>query len=152
MYNRNEMARVKQDFWTSFGKYMLPVQPAGDEKVNWVNYKTGMKGIFFKMNADRSAASLSIQMTGDRLQREKQFERMIQFRTEFESVVPGEWIWLKEKLDENGRSISVIETTLSGVNVSDKNDWPAIISFLKSMITGLDEFWTSVKDFFEIDN
>ena len=48
MYNRNEMARIKQDFWTSFGKYMLPVQPAGDEKINWINYKTGIKGIFLK--------------------------------------------------------------------------------------------------------
>ena len=152
MYSRNEMARVKQNFWTSFGKYMLPVQPSGDEKVNWVNYKTGVKGIFFKMNADRASASLSIQMTGDRFQREKQFERMIQFKKEFESVVPGEWIWSKEKTDENGRSLSVIETILAGVNVYDKNDWPAIISFLKTRITGLDEFWISVRDFFEMDN
>ena len=38
------------------------------------------------------------------------------------------------------------------INVYDKNDWPAIIAFLKSMITGLDEFWTSVKDFFEMEN
>ena len=84
MYNRNEMARIKQDFWTSFGKYMLPVQPAGDEKINWINYKTGIKGIFFKMNAGKDAASLSIQMTGEKLQREKFFERMIQFRAVFE--------------------------------------------------------------------
>ena len=152
MYNRNEMALIKQDFWTSFGKYMLPVQSAVDEKINWINYKTGIKGIFFKMNAGKDAASLSIQMTGEKLQREKFFERMIQFRALFESTVPGEWIWVKEKLDENGRSISVIETILAGVNVYDKNDWPAIIPFLKSRITGLDEFWTSVKDFFEMED
>ena len=85
------------------------------------------------------------------LQRERNFERMIQFRTVFESTVPGEWIWMKEKLDENGRSISVIETKLAGVNVYDKNDWPAIITFLKKMITELDTFWTSVKDFFEME-
>ena len=104
------------------------------------------------MNAGKDAASLSIQMTGEKLQREKFFERMIQFRALFESTVRGEWIWMKEKLDENGRSISVIETILAGVNVYDKNDWPAIISFLKPRITALDEFWTSVKDFIEMED
>ena len=151
MYNRNEMSKIRQEFWTNFGRYMLPVKPAGDEKINWVNYKTGVKGISFKMSAERTAAGLSIQFTGDRLSREKHYERMLQLKQVFESEVEGEWIWLKEKADENGGNISVIETTLTGVNVYDKNDWPAIISFLKTMITELDTFWTSVKDFFEMD-
>ncbi len=152
MYNRNEMSKIRQEFWTNFGRYMLPVQPAGDEKINWINYKTGVKGISFKMSAERTAAGLSIQFTGDRLSREKHYERMRQLKQVFESEVEGEWIWLKEKADENGGNITVIETTLTGVNVYDKNDWPAIISFLKTMITELDTFWTSVKDFFEMDN
>ncbi len=151
MYNRNEMSKVRQYFWTSFGRYMLPVQPAGDEKVNWINYKTGVKEISFKMSAERDAAGLSIQITGDKLQREKHYKRMLQFKQVFESSVQGKWIWLKEKPDENGRIMAVIETILPGVNVYDKNDWPAIISFLKSMITELDKFWTSVEDFFETD-
>ena len=152
MYNRTEMAMIKQEFWTSFGRYMLPVQSAGYEKVNWINYKTGVKGLFFKMNAERDASKLSIQMTGDKLQREKHYDRMIQFKQFFEATMKGDWIWLKEKTGENCSNISIIETTLAGVNVYDKNDWPAIISFLKSMITELDQFWTSVKDFFETDN
>ena len=60
MYNRNEHAKIKQEFWTSFGRYMMLVQSAGIEKVNWVNYKTGIKGVFFKMDVGISEAVIAI--------------------------------------------------------------------------------------------
>jgi hypothetical protein len=35
------------------------------------------------------------------------------------------------------------------VSILQKNDWPALISFFKTRIIALDEFWSSVKYDFE---
>ena len=56
MYSRQEASILKQEFWTSFGLYMNPVLSSEGEKINWVNYKTGEKGIRFKMHADNRSA------------------------------------------------------------------------------------------------
>ena len=42
MYSKQELSRIREEFWTSFGRYMQPILSADGEKVNWVNYKTGM--------------------------------------------------------------------------------------------------------------
>ncbi len=62
MYSQAEVSYIKQKFWTSFGMYMAPVPSATLEKVNWVNYKTGIKGISFKMDADKDTASVIIEI------------------------------------------------------------------------------------------
>ena len=42
---------------------MAPVLSAEGEKVNWVNYKTGEKDIYFRMQADNKTASIAIELT-----------------------------------------------------------------------------------------
>ncbi len=151
MYKRNEISQAREEFWKRLGQYMIPVQPVGNNKVNWLNYRTGIKGILFKMEAGLKDARISIQITEDAPQREKLYERFSQLKKVFNKKVEGEWLWINEKCDENGKTISVIETVLEGVNVFEKNDWPAIISFFKSGMMGLDNFWTSVQVLFDTD-
>jgi len=148
MYNRNEHAKIKQEFWTSFGRYMMPVQSAGIEKVNWVNYKTGIKGIFFKMDVGISEAVIAIEFSGDDFGRKTNYEKFLNDRSLFETVVPGNWEWIAQYQCVNGKWISIIKSTLTGVNITDKKDWPDIISFLKSRIIGVDNYWTGVKDYY----
>ncbi len=56
MYSKQEAANLKREFWTVFGQYMRPVLSADGEQINWVNYKTGEKHVFFKCEADSKAA------------------------------------------------------------------------------------------------
>ena len=50
MFSRQEASQLRKEFWTAFGTYMKPVPSAEGEKVNWLNYKTGEKDVFFKMD------------------------------------------------------------------------------------------------------
>lgn len=59
------------------------------------------------------------------------------------------WKWEEGIVDEDGARISRIENTLPDVNVLNENDWPAIISFLKPKLIGLDAWWTQVRDVLE---
>jgi len=63
MYTKAEASQLRQAFWTTFGQYMQPVPSAEGGPVNWVNYKTGIKHLYFRMQADNRQATIAIELT-----------------------------------------------------------------------------------------
>ncbi|MBW3469680.1 DUF4268 domain-containing protein [Arthrospiribacter ruber] len=150
MYSRAETAKIRKDFWTAFGQYMKPVPNADGLKVNWQNYKTGVRQIFFRMKAERGFASIGIELNHkDEEMQELVFGQFQEFKRLLEAEQQEEWDWELHAFDESGNVVSRIQTVLNKVNVMDKNDWPAIISFLKPRIIALDAFWSNIKPAFE---
>lgn len=150
MYSKDEAARLRQQFWISFGQYMKPVPSASGYPVNWINYKTGVKNIFFKMDVDTKKATISIQLShSDAGIRELVFNQFEEFRLMFRNTVNEEWDWLQDTTDEYGKTVSQIAITLDMVNIYNQQHWPELISFFKPRIIALDEFWDNVKPVFE---
>lgn len=150
MYSKSEIVKKKQAFWTTFGKYMSPVLSFEGTKVNWINYKTGKKDISFRMNADTRNAIIYIELThSDSEDRLGFYERFQTFKPIFDLAISEEWIWEKEHLTEDGKSVSRIYKQIKGINILDDRYWPEIISFFKPRIIALDQFWTEIKDGFE---
>ena len=151
MYTREEASAVRQKFWISFGKYMSPVPSASFEKVNWVNYKTGIKGISFKLNADKNTASLAVEINlPNKMLQHQYFDVYINFAIQFKNIAGNNWQMKKFYTNENNQEISRIFTEIKAVNIFNENDWPQIISFLKKNIISLDTFWNEYKPAFEI--
>jgi hypothetical protein len=149
MYTRQEASIIRKKFWTLFGQYMRPVKNAEGETVNWINYKTGVKNIFFKMNADNRQATVSIELRHSDTDLQRQlFERFQNLGSLLTEELKENWVWELFAIDENGQTISRIGKTLEGVSIFNEKDWPAIISFLKPRIIALDSFWMQVKDLF----
>ena len=133
-----------------FGQYMRPVPSASGEKVNWVNYKTGIKGIFFKMNVDNNQALVSIEISpNERSLQQRYFEMFLNFKKAFEKVAGKDWDMRSVFITEQGAEISRISAELNGVNIFRESDWPEIISFLKKSIIALDAFWSEFGPAFE---
>jgi len=129
---------------------MQPILSSEGEKVNWVNYKTGAKHVFFRMDAAREA-SIAVEITHPDLSvQQEYYNRFIQLKTLFHQTVGEEWLWQTKVKDENERSISRISTYISDVNIFNKADWPAMISFFKPRIIALDYFWNQVKHSFDV--
>jgi hypothetical protein len=151
MYTRQEISKQKQAFWTAFGRYMKPVLSADGEEISWSNYKTGIKGISFRMDADNQQAVISIVLFQPDLQLlQLYYRRLLQLKGILEeSLGEDDWTWLSDNTDEYGRVVSTISKQLTGVNLLRNEDWPAIISFLKPRIIALDAFWSLVKYGFE---
>lgn len=150
MYSKLEVSKLRQAFWTAFGQYMAPVPSAEGAKVNWVNYKTGIKAIQFKMDADNKQASVSIVVHHpDEDIRKNYYQRFVQLEPLFNSMV-GSWHWQEQAYDDNHKPISTISISLAAVNIFDQNTWASIIAFLKENIIALDAFWYNVKDGFEM--
>lgn len=150
MYTRQQASELRQEFWTAFGQYMSPVLSAEGEKINWINYKTVEKNIFFKMQADNKSAFITIELTHADLEiQQLYFEQFAQLKKALHTTLGEEWNWLLHKTTDMGKTISSIEKEITGVSIFKKEDWPALISFFKPRIIGLDEFWSSYKYSFE---
>ncbi len=150
MYSKRQASQVRQEFWTAFGKYMQPILSSEGEKINWVNYKTGAKHIYFRMDAAKGASiAIEITHTDAQLQNEY-FQRFLQLRSLFNEIISEKWNWETNVQDENGRPVSRISTQIDNVNIFNKADWPTLISFFKPRIIALDEFWNQVKHGFDV--
>ncbi len=151
MFSKEETFQIRKKFWVSFGQYMKLQMAANGEKINWINYKTGIKDLYFKTDVDNKSARIAIEITKKDIDiQELIFEQFEEFQLLFHSHMEQEWIWYKSFYDESGKQISKIEIRLEGVSVFREETWPEIISFLKNNLMKLDEFWEDIKDSFEI--
>jgi hypothetical protein len=147
MYSKEEISKTKTAFWTMFGRYMKPVPSSWKDKVNWLNYKTGIKDVFFSMDADNESASIGIELRHpNEMTRKKLFEHFQRLQKILEESTGETWQWQQDVANEHGQMISSISIALQDVNILDKASWPVIISFLKPRIIALDAFWGDVKD------
>lgn len=114
--------------------------------MNWVNYKTGIKHVYFKMQADKRSASIAIEISHpDPGIQELFFEQFKEYRNILTGALGETWDWQLHTTDEYGKTTSRISKQIEGVSIFNKNDWPALISFFKPRIIALDEFWNDVK-------
>lgn len=150
MYSKEQASKIRQKFWTSFGQYMKPVPGENGEAVNWLNYKTGIKDVYFRMDAGKGNAVIAIEITNaDNTARMQYYKQFTALKRLLEQCTGELWKWEPNYEKETGAAISRISKTVANVNVMNEKDWPAIIAFLKPRIIALDTFWQTVKDRFE---
>ncbi|MBD2714559.1 DUF4268 domain-containing protein [Hymenobacter sp. BT646] len=150
MYSKTEVTQLRQAFWTTFGQYMAPVPSAEGVPTNWINYKTGLKHVYFRMQADGRRATISIELTHpDVGVRELFFEQFLELKTLLHETLGETWRWEADAVDTNGQPLSRIFTELTPVNLFSRDDWPALISFFKPRLMALDEFWSNAQYAFD---
>ncbi len=129
---------------------MAPVPSASGEKVNWINYKTGVRGIRFKAEADGKMVYVAAEIyTADTVLQHHYFDLFHKFAERQGFLTDSEWKFKKDAPANTGKRISIISAQLSEVNIFTEEDWPAMISFIKKHLILLDEFWTEFKPAFE---
>ena len=149
MYSKKEESFLREEFWTTFGQYMSPIPSAEGCKINWVNYKTGVRFMNIRMEVQNVQAYIGIEFSQKDL--EKQRVHVDHFRilqVEFEHIVSEKWAWEQCNNDAN-KNISRIGVLLNAVDIYNKSDWPQIISFFKKRIVLFDIFWCKHKEIFE---
>jgi len=150
LYSKDEASQLKQEFWTTFGQYISPQLSAEGLRVNWVNYKTGIKYVYFRMEAIKKSASIAIEITHpDAGIQELFFEQFLELKTVLHSALEEDWEWQLHHINEEGKITSRIIRHLYGASIFNKNDWPTLISFFKPRIIALDEFWSDAKYAFD---
>ncbi|UYZ59019.1 DUF4268 domain-containing protein [Hymenobacter latericus] len=150
MYSKTEAAQLRQAFWTALGQYMRPILSSEGLPVTWINYKTGLKNVYFRMHADTRRASIGIEIThADAGLRELFFEQFKELRPMLEETLGEPWVWELEATDEYGQPLSRIYQELTGVNMYNREHWPELISFFKPRLVALDAFWSTAQYAFD---
>jgi hypothetical protein len=150
MYSKAEVSQLRQAFWTAFGQYMAPIKSFDGWPVSWVNYKTGVKGVQFRMQADNRHATIAIEITqADAGIRELFYEQFLELRTMLHETLGETWTWEPNTANDYGQPLSRIYAELAPANLFNRDDWPALISFFKPRLIALDEFWSGAQYAFD---
>ena len=150
MFSKAEASQLRHEFWTTFGRYLRPQLSADGEKVNWINYKTGIKHVYFRMEAENRLARIGIEITHyDTGIQELFYEQFMELKGMLHSYLGEEWEWQLHHTDIEGKTISRIYKELPKTSIYNREDWPKLISFFKPRIIALDEFWSVGKYSFD---
>ena len=151
MYNHQQASHLRKEFWITFGRYMSPVPSAEGVKVNWINYRTSLKDVYFRMEVDQQIARISISLEQpDAGIRELYFDQFKELKAMLHATVREEWEWLPYADLAGNKFISRIYKELPNVSVYNTSQWPELISFFKPRIIALDRFWEDAKYSFDM--
>lgn len=151
MFSREEAHKLKEEFWTRFGKRMKKhVSAETESNINWINYKTSVKNINFRMEANNKFSSLTIEITHkDTTMRDIFYEQFTEMRNYFHDTLREEWVWNEHDFDKFGNPIASISTRLDGYNVMIKDNWNRLYQFFEPRMVRLDTFWCDAKETFK---
>ena len=138
MFSKEESARMRQEFWTSFGK-SFPRK--------WILYNTKIKGFSFKFHFDTKKAMVLVVIEGNLEHRIRYFEKM----QSLENLLMDYWedaVFSDSFELENGKEISCVFVEKYGVSIHNKSTGQETMNFLHEKMLKLEEFWLEYEDFF----
>ncbi len=139
MFSREKSKKIRQEFWTSFGK---------EYPRKWLLYNTKMKEIQLKFTFNRKSAMVSLDIIdNDELIRDYYFEKLLSLKKVLKAEYLPEIIYEKNYALPEGKTISRIFVELKEVSVHNKKDWPLVKDFLARNMNLLEEFFKDFSDF-----
>lgn len=119
---------------------MTPIHSSEGMRINWINYKTGIKDVYFRMETLQNSASIFISLEHkDTGISELFYEQFLELKVMLEESLEEEWDWQPTKIIKE----------LPDTSVFNKDQWPELISFFKPRIIALDSFWENAKYSFD---
>jgi len=129
---------------------MGPVLSAEGLKINWVNYHTRIKDIYFRMDAGPKSAMICISIEHrDPDIQALYFEQFEELKTLLHATLEESWEWRLHVIAEDGKIVSRIYKELPGASVFNRDHWSDLISFFKPRMIALDIFWENARYSFE---
>ncbi len=149
MYNKNTIKKTKTEFYTSFGRFMAKHRSLQGNKVNWINYNSGVRHLYIRLEANQKSAIFSIDLQHkDEDIRELFYEQFLALKTVFHQTMGNELIWIENHKNETENELSRIYIELNNINIYDKSTWKKAFKFFEEYLLKFDEFWAEFKDLF----
>lgn len=143
MFSREESAKMRQEFWTSFGK-SFPRK--------WILYQTKIKGLSFKFNFDTKKAMVLMEIEGSLEHRIKYFEKMQSLQDILERDFLPNVVYAESYELENGKEVSCIFVEKKGVCIHNRETWQKAMLFLNENMIKMEDFWGEYEGFFRMEN
>ena len=133
MFSKDEAAKLRKEFWTSFGK-SFPRK--------WLLYNTKVKGLAFKFVADRKRAMVCLDLeNSDELTNMLYYDQLLSLKTLLEAALPEVIFNDCYKLD-NGKIIRRIYVPFERkFSIHNKNTWRDCFEFFVATMPKFELFF-----------
>ncbi|GJQ07537.1 hypothetical protein CAPN010_16950 [Capnocytophaga cynodegmi] len=138
MYSKAEAKKLREEFWTSFGK-SFPRK--------WVLYDTKIKDFSFKFYFDTKKAIVSLDIEDNILiNRILYYEKLVSLKSILLEEYLPDAIFEDCYVLDNDKEISRIYVQKENVNIHNKNTWRETMEFLYEKMLKFEEFWYEYED------
>lgn len=150
MLSRQERKNLNKQFYTALGRMMQGSFSETGKRINWTNYRTGIRGVYVRMEADKRGVSFNIDVDHkDEDIREMLWAQFLELKNVLQDEMQRELIWHEQFQKEDSVMVSRIQITLEEGSLYDKSTWPAMLGFLKDGLIRFDAFWATCFDIFK---
>jgi hypothetical protein len=139
MFSKEESAKLRKEFWVSFGK-SFPRK--------WILYNTKIKGFSFKFVADRKKALVTLDIEHpDDIANELLYDQLLALKGILTSDYLPEVIYDNEYLLENGKVIHRIYVNHEvKFSIHNKNTWRECYEFFVKEMTQFEFFFNEYEE------
>lgn len=152
MYSKEELKRLKLEFWESFAAY-CEVQPyLRRRRKIWTLYNTKVKGVEMKFDANRKGAYVILEVNhrneADRLE---MFEKLTWYKEQIEQDLSEELIWDICFIRKNGEQVARIYAAKEGLDLHRRTDWGEMFSFMATKMYLLERNFMAIAEYLRFD-
>lgn len=148
MYSKEELKRLKLEFWESFAAF-CEVQPyLRKRRKMWVLYDTKVKGVELKFDANRQGAYVILEVNHrDEDARLEMYERLTWYKEALERDFPDGLTWDVCYERENGRQVARLYVAKEGLDLHRREDWGEFFTFMASQMFLLERNFLGIAEY-----
>ena len=141
MFSKEESRKMREEFWTSFGK-SFPRK--------WILYNTKLKGLSFKFHFDNKSALIALDLEDDLEHRINHWEKLESLKSILLEEYLPEAIYNEAYFLDNEKEISRIYVPLEQkVSIHNKNTWREVMVFFNENMNLFEAFFEEYKEVIE---
>ena len=133
-------------FFQQFTQHMSSHKIVGGCGKNWDAYKTGIKGLYFRiLTQPKVTLAIDLQFKDESI-RELVYDQFCELRRLLASEWNEEPLYEKNTVYISGEPLSRISVSLDSAYFYNQEEWPEIMEWLEHKLVGLDSFWDTTGD------
>lgn len=148
MYSKDELKKLKIEFWESFAAY-CEVQPyLRRRRKMWTLYNTKVKGVELKFDANRKGAYVILEVNHrQEEERLEMYERLTWYKETLEKDFPNGLIWDCCFVRETGNEVARIYVAKEGLDLHRREHWGDFFSFMARQMYLLERNFMSIAEY-----
>jgi len=139
MFSKEASKKLRQEFWTSFGK-SFPRK--------WILYNTRIKGLSLKFHFDTRQAMVTMDVEDHDLENRIQlWEKLLSLKDILIQNYLSDAIYEEVYFLDNKKEISRIYVFREGVSIHNKDTWQLTMEFFREKMASMEAFFEEYKDY-----
>ena len=131
MYSKDEAKQLMTDFWNGFANYTLCQSARLHQPVEWMLYKTGIKGLELKFDLDCKWIRSVIEVNArSESRRQAIYDELLKYAPILETDVPEPLHWTDNHKLKVGKPVMRAYCERTDLNFHNRSVWPEMFRFM----------------------